>query len=347
MDVTTKAGKSRTALHETGDGGAFVRKDSVYRSWIEEGGEFPPEAGRYTLYICYACPWANRCLAVRNLKGLQDAIDLSVTHPTWQRTRPDDPEDEHTGWTFADPSDPPFKSTTGHGSFPCDDCIPDPNVGAKYIRDLYEKAGDTNGKYTVPVLWDKKRNTIVNNESADIVRMLNERMNKIAKNPDLDLYPEELRSTIDEINSWTYPNINNGVYRCGFAQGQQAYEGAFKELFDSLDKVESILSKSRFLAGNQLTEADVRLFMTLIRFDEVYVVYFKTNRNFIREMPNTMNYVRELYQMPGIKEATNINHIKTHYFTSHPRLNYFSIIPTGPGAWWEEPHDRDEKFPNK
>lgn len=335
------AGQSRTALHETGKSGEFQRKDSVYRNWVKEGGEYAPEAGRYTLYISYACPWANRCLAVRNLKGLEDAIDLSVTHPTWQRTRPDNPEDEHTGWTFASPDDPPFSSSTGFGSFDCRDCIPDPNVGAKSIRDLYDKVDDTNGKYTVPVLWDKETSSIVNNESADIVRMLNADFNSIAKCPEVDLYPEALRADIDAANEWIYPTINNGVYRCGFAQSQSAYETAFSELFASLDRVEDILSKNRYLTGSQLTEADIRLFMTLIRFDEVYVVYFKTNRNRLAEMPNIKNYVQELYQMPGIKEAINIYHIKTHYFTSHPRLNYYSVVPHGGAPYWEEPHDRE------
>jgi putative glutathione S-transferase len=275
------------------------------------------------------------------MKGLQDVIGLSVTHPTWQRTKPDDPEDEHTGWTFANPGDPPFQSSTGHGSFPTDDCIPDTVNGAKYIRDLYELAGDTGGKYTVPVLWDKKEKTIVSNESADIVRMFNSAFNDFAKDPQLDLYPEELRKDIDDVNSWIYSNINNGVYRCGFATKQAAYEEAFDQLFSSLDRAEGILAKHRYLTGDRLTEADIRLFKTLIRFDEVYVVYFKTNRNFIHEFPNLANFTREIYQIPGVKESVNIAHIKMHYFTSHPTLNFYSVIPKGGSAWWEEPHDRD------
>ncbi|CAL8464887.1 g4422 [Coccomyxa elongata] len=347
----SQAQKARTALQELGenDKGEFKRKDSTYRSWIGKDKDFPAEAGRYHLYISWACPWANRCAATMYLKGLEDAIGLSVTHPTWQRTKPDDPSDEHTGWTFASPDDPPFSSSTGHGSFPPKECIPDTVNGAKYIRDLYEMSKDTGGKYTVPVLWDKKTKQIVNNESADIVRMFNSAFNEHAKNPDLDLYPEELVKDIDAVNDWVYPNINNGVYRCGFAQKQGAYEEAFQDLFAALDRCEETLGKQRYIAGNKLTEADVRLFQTLIRFDEVYVVYFKTNKYFIRERPNLRNYVRDLYHIPGIGKGVHMYHIKTHYLTSHPRLNYFAIVPhgeTGPdgsgkGWWTEAPEGRD------
>ncbi|KAK9823109.1 hypothetical protein WJX72_000330 [[Myrmecia] bisecta] len=333
--------KARTALHEMAADGAFKRTDATFREWIKPGGRFPPEANRYHLYIAYGCPWASRCLAVRNMKGLEDVIGLSVTHPTWQRTRPDDPEDTHTGWTFASPADPPFSSPAGQGSFPTDDCIPDTVNNVKYVRDLYELAGDTAGKYTVPVLWDKKEKTIVNNESAEILRIFNSAFNDFAKNPGLDLYPEELRKQIDEVNDWVYPTINNGVYRCGFATKQAAYDEAFKQLFASLDRAEDILSKHRYLVGDRLTEADIRLFKTLIRFDEVYVVYFKTNKKFIHEYPNLKNFVREIYQHPGVKESVNIAHIKMHYFTAHPDLNKYAIIPKGGDAWWEEPHDRD------
>lgn len=217
-------------------------------------------------------------------------------------------------------------------------------MGAKFVRDLYEAAKDTTGKYSVPVLWDKRENTIVNNESSDIIRMFNSSFNSIAKNPTLDLYPEGLRSSIDDVNEWVYPTINNGVYRCGFATQQGAYEAAFKELFSSLDRCEEILSKQRYVAGNALTEADIRLFMTLIRFDEVYVVYFKTNAKFIREYPNLKGYVQDLYQTPGMRESINMQHIKTHYFTSHPKLNYYAIVPVGGEAWWEHPHDRAQRF---
>ncbi|KAL0037851.1 hypothetical protein WJX79_001928 [Trebouxia sp. C0005] len=336
--------KARSALDEMSGTGEFKRTDSTYRDHIKKGTRFEPEAGRYHLYIAYACPWASRCLAVKNLKGLQDAIGLSVTHSTWQRTKPDT-DDEHCGWAFASPGDAPLKSSTGYGEFPTTDCIPDTVNDAKFVRDLYEMVDDNAGKYTVPVLWDKKEKTIVNNESSEIMRMFNSEFNNIAKNPDLDLYPEDLRSAIDEVNSWVYPTINNGVYRSGFATTQKAYEIAFGEVFASLDKAESILSKQRFIAGKRFTEADLRLFVTLIRFDEVYAVYFKCNKRLIREYPNLRNYTAEIYQMPGIQESVNMSHIKMHYYTSHPKLNYYAVVPKGldgtDNQWWEEPHNRD------
>eukprot|EP00668_Euglena_longa_P038219 GGOE01049210.1.p1 GENE.GGOE01049210.1~~GGOE01049210.1.p1 ORF type:complete len:349 (-),score=106.64 GGOE01049210.1:176-1195(-) len=333
---------ARTALQEM-QGGAFIRTASVWRNWIKAGDQrFPPEANRYHLYVSLACPWANRCVATLYMKGLDHVVGLSVVHPTWQRTRPGNSADEHCGWAFRAPTDPPLSSSTGHGSFGCEGCIPDPLNNAQFVRDLYELAGDTGGKYSVPVLWDSKERTIVNNESADIIRMLNSEFNHLARNPDLDLYPEPLRKDIDEINDWVYHGINNGVYRCGFATSQAAYDTAFKELFAALDRCEAILTKQRYLVGNQLTEADLRLFMTLIRFDEVYVVYFKTNRNFISQFPALSNYTRDIFQTPGVKPAINIQHIKTHYFTSHPKLNFYAIIPAGGEAWWEQPHNRSE-----
>lgn len=325
---------ARTALDEMGKAGEFQRKASVYREWVKEGGRLTPEADRYHLYVSLACPWACRCLAALHMKGLEDKIGVSVTHPTWQRTRPDNKEDEHCGWAFKAPGDPPVSSSTGFGSFGCEDCIPDTINGAKFVRDLYELSHDTGGKYTVPILWDKREGRIVNNESSDILRMFNAEFNSLAKNPTLDLYPEELRGQIDEVNDWTYNSINNGVYRCGFATSQEAYDKAFKELFDALERCEAILSRQRYMVGDRLTEADIRLFMTLIRFDEVYVVYFKTNKHFIHEFPNLCNYTRDIYQTPGVAAAVNMQHIKTHYFTSHPRLNYYAIVPHGGEAWW-------------
>ncbi|KAK9859328.1 hypothetical protein WJX84_003362 [Apatococcus fuscideae] len=333
--------KGRTAVEET-DGGAFKRTDSEFRNWIRPDSEFEPEAGRYHLYISYACPWACRCLTFLYLKGLEGAIGLSITHPTWQKTKPDDSSDMHTGWTFANPDDAPFSSHTGWGSFGCEGCVPDDVNGAKYVRDLYELSkGQTGSKFTVPVLWDKKKGVIVNNESSEIVQILNDQFNSLAKNPGLDLFPDDLRSSIDEVNSWTYPCINNGVYRCGFAQSQKAYEDAFGDLFGALDRVESILSKQRYIAGDRLTEADIRLFQTLIRFDVVYVVYFKCNRNFIHEFPHMSDYTKELYSIPGVQKAVNIDHIKTHYFTSHPTLNHYAIVPLGCSPWWEGSHNRE------
>lgn len=341
------SGPARTALDETNPTGEFKRTEAGFRSIIEPGGRFEPEAGRYHLYVSYACPWANRCLATLYMKGLEDVVGVSVVHPTWQRSRPGVPGDEHCGWAFRDPSDPPLSSATGYGSFSCAGCVPDTINGAKFVRDLYDLAHDTAGKYSVPVLWDKKERTIVNNESSEIIRMFNSAFNHLAKNPSLDLYPEDLKQAIDDANEWIYPTINNGVYRCGFATSQAAYDAAFGELFASLERCEEILSRQRYIAGPVLTEADVRLFMTLIRFDEVYVVYFKTNRKFIHEYPNLRNYVRELHQTPGIGRSINMDHIKVHYFTSHPKLNYYAIVPGGAEPWWEQPHDRAAKFPQQ
>jgi len=339
---------ARTALDESEKGGAFVRKDSTYRNWIsEESEKFKPESGRYHLYISYACPWAHRTLITRNLKGLQDHIGLSIVHPTWQKTRPE--KDEHAGWVFRSETDEPVKSVLGFGSFPSKDVIPDTVNNCKSIRELYELSNDTNGKYTVPVLWDKKLKVIVNNESSEILRMFNSAFNKLSKNPGLDLYPEHLRTKIDEINDYIYHNFNNGVYKAGFAKSQEAYETAIEGIYQALDKAEEILSKNRYLLGDQFTEADIRFFVTLVRFDEVYVVYFKTNKKRIADYPNLLNYTRDLYQNPTIGETVNMYHIKTHYFTSHPILNHYAIVPVGPDviSTLKEKHDRDRFTSNK
>lgn len=334
-----------TAVADVSSKGEFVRKESGFRSWVgEPGGEHPAAAGRYHLYVSHACPWANRCVAVLHMKGLTGCIGLSVVHPTWQRTRPDDPDDGHCGWAFAADGEalvPP----SGHREISVAGCGPDELNGARFVRDLYEKVGAPKGtRFTVPVLWDKEAGTIVNNESSEVLRMLNSRFNDFATNPGLDLYPEALRPAIDAVNEWVYPSINNGVYRCGFATQQGAYDEAVEELFGALERCEDILSKQRYIAGDVLTEADVRLFMTLIRFDEVYVVYFKTNCKCLREYPNIFNYLKDMYQTPGIAASVNMEHIKVHYFTSHPGLNQFSIVPKGPNIDYTSPHDRATKF---
>lgn len=220
---------------------------------------------------------------------------------------------------------------------------PDPFWEAKTVRDIYEAVGDTNGKYSVPILYDKKLKTIVSNESSEIIRMLNSEFNQFAKYPELDLYPQELRDLIDKTNDWVYPTINNGVYRCGFAKSQEAYDAAIVELTESFDRVDQLLQSQRYIAGDQFTEADVRLFVTLLRFDEVYVVYFKTNTRSVAHTPSILNYCREIYQMPGVAETVNMEQIKTHYFASHPTLNYYSIIPKGPDfvKLLEQPHNRE------
>lgn len=325
---------ARTALDEMAKDGAFKRKDSVWRNFIsrEEGAKFPPESGRYHLVVAMACPWAHRTLITRALKGLDEVITVSVVHPVWQKTRPGDSKDKHLGWVFANPDGPPLVNTAGLGgpfpaAFPGN--LPDPINNSFSARDLYDLAGDTEGKYTVPILWDKKENTIVSNESSEILRMFNSEFNEYAKYPDLDLYPSELTDRIDEVNSWVYPSLNNGVYRCGFAKTQTAYNDAIKELTAAFDRVDSILQKTPFLTGDEFTEADLRLFVTLIRFDEVYIVYFKTNSRSVAHTPAILDYCRRIYAMSGVADTCDFEQIKTHYFCSHPDLNMFSIIPIG------------------
>ncbi|CAI5497462.1 unnamed protein product [Closterium sp. Naga37s-1] len=249
-----------TAIQETSADGAYKRTPSAFRSVITADGSsgFPAVAGRYHLYhlyVSYACPWACRCLMALKLKGLEDAISVTVVEPVWKRTREGD---DHVGWQFVAPG----------GEAEVAGAESDPLNGALFLRDVYEKADPCAAKFIVPVLWDKQTSTIVNNESAEIVRMLNSEFNAIAKHPQVDLYPPHLRAAIDEVNEWVYPAINNGVYRCGFAKKQGPYEEAFKELFAALDRCEDILSRQRYIAGDTFTEADIRLFVTLIRFDE-------------------------------------------------------------------------------
>ena len=335
-----------TCVDLTSTDGKFRRTDAGFRSIISEDNlDFPPEAGRYHLYISHACPWANRCNATRILKGLEDIIGLTVVHPTWQRTRPDDPEDVHCGWAICSSEDGSLLPSSGHGSVSNAGTSPDPVNSAKTVRELYEIAGDTTCTRSVPVLWDSQRQTIVNNESSEIMRMFNGPFARLAgtDKSTVDLYPDHLRKAIDDANKWIYPTINNGVYRCGFAKSQLAYEEAVGELTASLDRLEQLLSTQRYVASNeQITEADVRLFMTLIRYDEVYVVYFKTNSRSIRDYHHIRNYMRELYQINWLQSTTNMEHIKTHYFTSHPVLNPYSVVPIGPDVITDllEPHDR-------
>ena len=287
-------------------------------------------------------------MIVRALKGLESAISVSVVHPTWGKTRPDDDSDEHHGWQFKDVTDPPVSNPAGYGSFDCKGCVPDFVNGVSFVRDLYDKVGYDGKKFTVPILWDKQTNTIVNNESSEIIRQFNAAFDGVCKNPKVDLYPSELREEIDAVNSWVYEQVNNGVYRCGFAQSQSTYDTAVEGLFSGLDRLEQILSKQRYLCGEHFTEADVRAFPTLIRFDEVYVVYFKCDRaRIMKDYPHLSNYVREIYQMPGIADTVDMKHIKTHYFTSHPTLNKYAVIPSGPDVLNEVtlPHNREELFP--
>jgi len=296
--------------------GRFLRQESVFRDFITADGSsgFPAEANRYHLYIAYACPWACRTLIFRSLLGLKDIISVSIVTFLMGEQ----------GWTFTDKS----------GGYP------DHLFGAKQLHKIYTKAkSDYTGRVTVPVLWDKTKNTIVNNESSEIIRMLNSEFNSITGNK-IDFYPENLRKQIDEINEKVYNNVNNGVYRCGFATTQEAYEEAFDQLFNALDDLEKLLSQQRYLAGNQITEADWRLFTTLLRFDPVYVGHFKCNKKRIKDYPNLDNYLRELYQTPGVKETVNMEHIKHHYYQSHTAINPTQIVPKGPELNLDAPHNR-------
>lgn len=304
---------------ETDDDGRFVRQVSAFRRAVkdEPGAEFPPEAGRYHLYVSYACPWASRTLVVRALKGLEDAIGVTIV----------DPVRDERGWRFGDGS-------AEHGE-------PDPLHGWTYLSEGYKQTDPSfDGRVTVPVLWDTKTNTAVNNESSEIIRMLNSEFNAFARHPEVDLYPEELRDEIDALNDRIYDTVNNGVYRSGFASTQRAYEEAVTELFASLDWLEGILAERRYLTGDQLTEADWRLAMTLFRFDPVYVGHFKTNLRRIVDLPNLWAYTRELYQHPGVRETVNFDHIKRHYYVTHPQINPTRIVPLGPIIDWDEPHGR-------
>lgn len=307
------------------DEGEFNRMESTFRNWVTEDGSagvtgnagFKAEVGRYHLYVSDACPWAHRTVIFRSLKKLQDVIGISYVEAKML----DD------GWTFE--SDGKYK---------------DDLYGFKYTHELYTKA-DANftGQITVPILWDKKLNTIVNNESSEIIRMFNSAFNKFT-DVKTDYYPESLHSKIDDVNKPIYDNINNGVYRCGFAVTQQAYNKAFDRLFNELDNVDNILSKQRYLTGNQLTEADWRLFTTLIRFDAVYVGHFKCNKKRIVDYPNLSNFVRELYQIQGIADTVDIEYIKEHYYASHTSINPTQIIPKGPEQDFTLTHNRNVIF---
>jgi putative glutathione S-transferase len=330
------------AFVATSTNGAFVREASKFRNWISRRSDapFPAEKDRYHLYVSLACPWASRCLATMYMKGLDRVIGLSIVHPVFQRTRPGDAEDTHAGWAFADPkTTPSLAGPSGLGSYSSKGSIPDTVNNATFVRDLYELCTSEKTRYTVPLLWDKKQSAIVSNESADIVRMFNSEFNDVVPSS-LDLYPEALRAEIDEVNEWIYNDISNGVYKCGFATEQGAYDEAVAKVFEGLDRVEAILSNQRYLVGDVFTEADLRLFTTLIRFDEVYYVHFKANKKLIHEFPNLSDYVRDLYQLPPIKRSVDMDHIKAHYYASHTHINAFGIIPAGPKFDYNAKHDR-------
>ena len=303
-------------------GGRFVREDAGFRNWVTADGSagptgvggFKAEANRYHLYVSLACPWAHRTTIYRKLKGLEDMISLSVVHPFMG----------DKGWTFAE----------GAG------VIADPIVNASYLYEVYVAAKpDYTGRVTVPILWDKKTNTIVSNESSEIIRMLNSAFDEVGAT-DVSFLPSELLAEIDTINEFVYSAVNNGVYKAGFATTEAAYTEAVVTLFDALDTLEARLADQRYLLGDTITEADWRLFTTLVRFDAVYVGHFKCNIRRIVDYPNLWGYLRDLYQVPGIAETVNIEHIKAHYYTSHANINPTRIIPVGPVLDFNEPHDR-------
>lgn len=305
-------------------GGKFKRDESQFRNWITADGSpgptgkggFPAASQRYILYVCLACPWAHRTLIMRELKGLQEHIAVVVVSPLMGEN----------GWTFA----------------PGDDVDTDPVLKADFLYQLYQKA-DPNytGRVTVPMLWDSMQQTIVSNESADILRMFNSAFVAMQQSA-YDYYPAALREPIDEINDYVYHNINNGVYKAGFATTQDAYNEAVYALFDALDTVEERLQSQRYLCGDQITEADWRLFTTLVRFDAVYAGHFKCNLRRIVDYPALWGYLRDLYQHNGIASTVNMSHIKRHYYSSHPSINPTGIVPAGPKIDFTLPHQRDQ-----
>jgi putative glutathione S-transferase len=311
------------AYESTDEDGEFDRQETTFRRWVGGEGvrdgaapdpdaEFPVEAGRYHLYICRACPWAHRTALTRALKGLEDVVSLSLVEPV----RIDD------GWEFSEE-------------------YPDPLNGERYLRDVYTRADpEFTGRVTVPVLWDRERETIVNNESREIMRMLNVAFDSLAER-DVDLWPEGYRDEVERRIDDIYDPINNGVYRAGFAGTQAAYDEAVADLFDALDRYESLLADQRYLAGDVLTEADLAMFATLVRFDHVYHTHFKCNRRAIHEYPNLWNYTKELYGLPGVEGTVNMSHIVEHYYRSHGDVNPSRLVPTGPDIDFTEPHDRD------
>ncbi len=311
-------GKWQDKWYDTSkNGGKFERQASKFRDNIsnDEDAKYSVESGRYHLYVSLACPWAHRALIFRKLKGLEEHIDVSVVHP----------EMLDNGWEFKE-----YPGSTG-----------DKLYGFDYAHQIYTKAKpEITTRVTVPILWDKQTETIVNNESAEIIRIFNSGFNALTSNDD-DYYPEALRQEIDDINEMVYHDINNGVYKAGFATTQKAYEEAVNALFHALDIVEERLSKQRYLVGSNITEADWRLFTTLIRFDAVYHGHFKCNKKQIADYPNIYGYMKELYQVPGVAETVNFDHIKRHYYFSHTMINPTQIIPVGPEQDLMSAHGRE------
>ncbi|MBN3081960.1 glutathione S-transferase family protein [Pectobacterium polaris] len=308
-------------------GGHFKRSESAFRNWVTPDGApgltgkggFPAQSGRYHLYVSLACPWAHRTLLMRQLKGLTDHIAVSVVHPLML---------DH-GWTFGTD----FEAATGDSLYQ-----------HEFLYQLYLHAmPDYSGRVTVPVLWDTEQHTIVSNESADIIRMLNSAFDDVGATAG-DYYPEALRAQIDELNGWIYDKVNNGVYKAGFATSQSAYDESATAVFAALSDLESILAKQRYLTGEQLTEADLRLWTTLIRFDPVYHTHFKCDKYRLSDYPNLFGFLRDIYQMPGIADTVDMAHIRHHYYRSHGTINPHGVISLGPEQDLNQPHHRDKTF---
>ncbi|MBL0908612.1 glutathione S-transferase family protein [Pectobacterium carotovorum] len=308
-------------------GGHFKRSESAFRNWVTPDGApgltgkggFPAQSGRYHLYVSLACPWAHRTLLMRQLKGLEDHIAVSVVHPLML---------DH-GWTFGTD----FEAATGDSLYQ-----------HEFLYQLYLHAmPDYSGRVTVPVLWDTEQHTIVSNESADIIRMLNSAFDGVGATAG-DYYPEALRAQIDELNGWIYDKVNNGVYKAGFATSQSAYDESATTVFAALSDLESILAKQRYLTGEQLTEADLRLWTTLIRFDPVYHTHFKCDKYRLSDYPNLFGFLRDIYQMPGIADTVDMAHIRHHYYRSHGTINPHGVISLGPEQDLNQPHHRDKTF---
>lgn len=306
--------------------GKFIRSESQFRHWVTADGSagisgdggFKAESARYHLYVSLACPWAHRTLILRELKGLTPHIGVSIVHSDMLEE----------GWMFTGPQ------------IDSDAQVRDQLFDARCYHEIYTRAQPGySGRVTVPVLWDTQRNTIVSNESSEIIQMFNSAFNELTGNT-VDYYPEVLRAEIDEVNQRVYDSVNNGVYKCGFATTQAAYQSAYHELFETLDWLENRLSQQRYLVGNQITLADWRLFTTLVRFDAVYVGHFKCNKKRIVDYPNLQNYVRELYQIDGIAGTVDMTHIKRHYYYSHRTINPHGVIPLGPELSFTAKHDR-------
>ncbi|XP_054754134.2 glutathionyl-hydroquinone reductase YqjG-like [Lytechinus pictus] len=315
--------EQKTSPVPTNEKGEYKGATTAFRNWITADGEFQPEKSRYHLYVSLACPWASRTLVTRKLKGLEDTIGVTVVD--WLMGE--------KGWFFS--NDKPKTSL-------------DTVNNCKYMREIYELASPGyNGRVSVPVLWDKKNRTIVNNESAEIMRMFNKEFNAFSatkEQGELDLCPPDLLKDIDEVNSWIYENINIGVYKCGFATSQEAYDDAAPKLFAALDRAEEVLSKSRYLCGDRMTEADIRLFTTLVRFDTVYAHHFKCNKKRIVDYPNLWGFTRDIFQTPGVSETVDQEHIQKHYQVSHVHINPNRIVAIGPDLDFNSPHGRDVKF---